>query len=215
MRRQILWFFIVLGLISIFVLPNYVQARCFCNMDMAGGEKGKKAQEKSARAAAFFFQAASTTFQMFRQIELHLTGEKDALRRAVEFSKQSREQLSRAQKEFDGVSREVEAIKAIDDTLRELTDYSIALMEAKVHRDSPIATSVIEAFKKGAIGALQMCSQSIKDLQDPDKPMGKVYRAVDSGRAPLASDLWDAIAQWNETLIRGRLISSIFTVRKK
>ena len=73
----------------------------------------------------------------------------------------------------------------------------------------------MEALRKGPTVALQVCSQSLKDLRDPKKPMLKVYQAVDSSRVPSATDLWGAIAQWNETLIKGRLISSIFAIQKK
>lgn len=214
MKPSRLWRCVALAGAMLFAFSDYLGAVTFCNMDLAGGEKARKAQEKSARAAANFFQAASTTFQMFGQIELHLAGDKDALRRASGLSGQSREQLSRVLKELEGLSSETEAIKAVDEALRRLADYSIALKEAKVAPGSPIATSVIEALKRGSIGLLQVCSESIKDLQDPDRAMGKVFRAVEIGKLPVPQDVWDAIVQWNETLIRGRLISAIFTVRR-
>lgn len=216
MMRGTLLFFIIVVIGSTFALPNYVGAICFCNMDMAGGEEGKEAQKKSALAAALFFEATSITFQMFAQIEVYFTGKKDALVRAAELSKQSKERLGRAMEEFDGVRVHTKAIKAIDKNLMQLQDFSAAFIEAKVHPNSPIAALVIEALKKeGTVGMLGMCSQSIKDLQDPNKPMGKVYSTIEDGKPPMAPDLWSAIAQWNETLIKGRLISSIFTVRKK
>jgi hypothetical protein len=215
MKRRSMWPVLLVGVATLLNLPNQLHANTFCNMDQAGGEKGRKAQEKSARAAAIFFQAASTTFQMFGQVELHLAGDKTALKRASDLSSQSREQLATALTAFDGVRLEADAIKSIDDALKQVTDYSIALKEAKVSPTSPIATSVLEALKKGSLGVLQVCAQSIKDLQDSDKAMGKVYNQVGRSVIPSSQDLWDAIVEWNEALIRGRLISSIFKVRKK
>ncbi len=215
MRRRTQWPIIAISLVACLVLPPRVSSSTFCNMDLAGGEKGRKAQEKSARAAAFFLQATATTFQMFAQIELHLAGEKQALSRASALSGQSRDLLSKALKVFGDVPLKKEVIQAVDQALQQVKDYSIALKEAKVPPASPIATSVLDALKKGTVELLQVCSQSIKELQDTDKPMGKVYKEVDRGGIPSAQSLWDAIVQWNEALIKGQLVSSIFTVRKK
>ena len=91
----------VLVVASIVVVPLGVSGNTFCNMDETGGEKGRGAQRKSASAAAMFFDGAATAFQMFANLERHLAGDKDALKRAQALSRKSVEELSKS----EGVSR--------------------------------------------------------------------------------------------------------------
>lgn len=195
-------------------IPSYLSAAIFCNMDNAGGSGGKKVQAQSALAAASFMRAASIAFQMFEQIELHLAGEKEALNRAAVFGKNTMEFLSSASAGLKRVLGERDALKVIDYELSQQRDYSVAFRRARVPTESPIGRLVDKARKDGgSVGLVGVCMQSINDLQSPELAMGSVYKSVSSGESPGADQLWGAIAQWNEALIKGRLVSSMFALK--
>lgn len=208
---------VVLTFVTMSLFNNDLDATMFCNMDNAGGEEGKEVQDKTSKASAMFFQAASTTFLMFREIELYYVGEKDALERASSLSIQSQKQLNSASKLFSSVLEETDALNNIDVALKRLNpgDYKVALSTAKVSPTSPFVGPILEAFQsEGSRGVLKLCGYSIKDLENTTTPMGKVYKDVEKLEVPSNEILWSANVQFSQTLIKGQLISSVFSLTK-
>jgi hypothetical protein len=197
------------------VLPSYSDATMFCNMDNAGGNAGQKAQESSARAAAAFMQAASTTFQMFAQLELHLVGEKDALRTAADLSTQSTGQIERTLSQLREIAVERDALKAINETLSQVQNFGVAFQRARISPDSSIGKLISAALQNRAEGLLRVCTETVEQLRSSDMPMGRVYLTISNRESPAPEVLWAAMAQWNETFAKGRLISSVFATFPK
>ena len=190
-----------------------VAGNTFCNMDESGGEKGKETQRKAALAAALFFDGAANTFQMFASIERHLAGDKNALGQARKLSGQSIEQLNRSVQAFQALGTDKKAMELIDSILQQLKrdDYVKALGLARYSMESPIGNQILSVFGKSSGGeVLQACANSVKGLVEKDQVMGQVYATVAAGKSPSSENVWAAIAQWNEVLIRGRIVSSIF-----
>lgn len=199
--------------------PTSVSATTFCNMDESGGDRAKDAQRKSAAAAASFFRGAALTFEMFANLESHLVeGDKKVLRQAADLARKSREQLGTAARQFKAIGGAPESIRAIEDALKKLnpTDFAEAFKRAAYVADSPIGKQVTVEFEKtGAAGVMQACANSVEELLSKERPMGEVMVEVEGERVPTPDRLWAAIAQWNEVLIRGRVISAIFKISGK
>ena len=198
------------ALAVVVMLPSSADATMWCNMDNAGGSDARQVQQKSARAAAAFLQATSTTFQMLAQLELHLSGDREALATAAKLSAQGTKELERTLTELKAITNDANSLKRVNEELRRATDLSVAFQQALVAPNGPVGVLVADARQRGAEGLLTVCTDSVAQLRAPDTPMGQTFSAVVSGQPPLPPVLWAALAQWNEVLIRGRLVASMF-----
>ena len=116
-------------------------------------------------------------------------------------------------KEFQGVAGEKEATKAIDAILKMLKDQDLgkAFDLAKYPRTGALSSEINAAFlKANSVDIAELCAKTVENLVNKERPMGEVFAVVASEKIPVSEKLWEAVAQWNETLIKGRIVSSIF-----
>ncbi len=211
MPRGNLQVFRIVTFVIFIILPRSLEASMFCNMEAREREKSNL-RELTSKGASTFFKAVSITAEMFSEIELYHTGG-EALKRAATLSGQGLEQIGSAANIFRSALKDRQGLLSVDEALKRLTpdDYFRAAEMAKVSPGSTLAKAIIDgALNKGGGAVLSVCADSIEDLRSPKTSMGRVYMEVSELKLPLDTVLWDAMSQLNATLVRGRLISSIF-----
>ena len=212
----------IVGLSIVLLISNSVSARVFSNMDKAGGDKAREAQEQSAYAAGVFLMSASVTFEMFSEIEYLVSGREkpDGNQPSISYAHSlcgsAIENLGSAKKNFDillspSYSAAFKLInEALDKKLKDTSFVQSSFEKAHVRLESPMTQHVIEEYKNnGTIGLIKLL---ILEIDKVSSSMGAVYSDLRAGKLPDTGVLWKAEFDWNTTFYMGRTIAAFFTV---
>jgi hypothetical protein len=197
----------------LFIYTTVSEGVMFCNMDDAGGDKAKDAKEKSAKASAAFLMAASKAYEMFSELELFSVGERTNLNGAVQYCQASLVKLNEAKTAFSELMNDGRSISAIDDYLSTIRRFDLIFSEAYIDKQDIIVQSLMKAFEaKKTRGVIVFSIRAIEEIQGI---MNGILDVIGSNRIPRPQSLWIASYEWNLAFTKGRVISSLFTVRNK
>jgi len=202
-------------LVAMLVNGRPAHAAIFCNMDRIGGAEAVAAQSTSARAGAKIFEALALTMKIFAEIELHFSGDRQALDRARPLVTQTIRTLNEAKDLLQAISFDRRVASDINARLQNVRrSFASVLTLANIEASDPAVQAVQAGLQKqeGAQPLLGLCVEQLDKLQKENTYMGKVYRAVAAGRPPDISVLLAAINQLNEVLRLGRLVTAVFAV---
>lgn len=204
---------LVVMLIMVLINGPSAQAAMFCNMDRVGGSRAVPLQQASSRAAAAALEAVAITVRILAQLELHLSGDQQALPRARLLVNEAIRALNNAINLLRGIRVDASVASAINAALRNVQrDLAPVLALANVDANDAAVRTLQSRLQEGAQTLLGFCAEELDRLQQESTPMGQVYREVASSRVPQHEVLLAAIRQLSETLKVGRLISAAFLV---